>query len=400
MKTICIAGKNDIAVNILQHCIKTYPDYKIVCLTNRTESGKNTWQKSLLWYAKKHSIDICELDDVYNIKDLIFLSAEYDRIIIPEKFMSVDLYNIHFSLLPKYKGFYTSVFPILNGDKQTGVTLHKIRRGVDTGEIIDQEAFDIKNEYSCLDVYNKLIEVGTKVLIRNISSILDGSIDFTPQSVDGSTYISKNKIDYSNLQLDVRCTAYQIRNQIRAFNFRPYQLIKWNSCFYVDAEVLEYESVNNPGTIIEDNDIYTIISSIDFDIKMYKDVLKNLLDAIGNYDNLEAKRLCACQKIIESKDSHGWSPLTVAVYCNNFVMVEYLVDRGADINVLNNNGTTLLMYSKDAGIKTGDWSIMKYLIQRGLDVTQADYNDKRLIDYIDEVAINKIPNEIKKYLFK
>ncbi|MBQ8080233.1 MAG: hypothetical protein IJ236_09800 [Oscillospiraceae bacterium] len=74
---------------------------------------------------------------MYDTEDLIFLSAEFDRLIRPDKFRSQELYNIHFSLLPRYKGCYTSVHPLLHGDTTTGVTFHRIRRGIDTGEIID-----------------------------------------------------------------------------------------------------------------------------------------------------------------------------------------------------------------------------------------------------------------------
>ena len=127
MKTICIAGKNDIAVNILLYCIKFYYKCRIVCVVNMNEPGINTWQKSLKWFAEKNGVEILSLNDVYEIEDLLFLSLEFDRIIRPEKFKSTLLYNIHFSMLPKYKWMHTSVLPILYCEENTGVTLHRIR---------------------------------------------------------------------------------------------------------------------------------------------------------------------------------------------------------------------------------------------------------------------------------
>ena len=60
-----------------------------------------------------------------------------------DKFFSKELFNFHFSLLPKYRGCHTNFFQIYNGEKISGVTLHKIDNGIDTGPIIDQLKFSI-----------------------------------------------------------------------------------------------------------------------------------------------------------------------------------------------------------------------------------------------------------------
>lgn len=76
-RTICIAGKNNIAVDVLDYCLKKYKDF----------------------------------DDK---------EVEFDRIIKIDKFKSDKLFNIHFSLLPEYKGMYPSVLPILHNNKCSG----------------------------------------------------------------------------------------------------------------------------------------------------------------------------------------------------------------------------------------------------------------------------------------
>ena len=68
---------------------------------------------------------------------------EFDQIIKPTEFRSNRLFNIHFSYLPEFKGMYTSAIPILQGSTHTGVTLHGIDQGIDTGPIIAQEKFEI-----------------------------------------------------------------------------------------------------------------------------------------------------------------------------------------------------------------------------------------------------------------
>ena len=94
---ICIAGKNDIAVNVLEYLLKYYKENEIACILNKTETGKNSWQKSLEWYCKKNKIKILSLNDIYSIKDMVFLSLEFDQIVKPEMFLS--------------KNYITYIFP-------------------------------------------------------------------------------------------------------------------------------------------------------------------------------------------------------------------------------------------------------------------------------------------------
>ena len=385
-----MAGKNDIAVDVLLYCKRTFPGHRLVCITNRNESGINTWQKSLKWFAEKNDVEIIELKDVYDIDDLLFLSTEFDRIIRPAKFKTTELYNIHFSLLPKYKGCFTAIMPLLNGEDFTGVTLHRIRDGIDTGEIIDQKRIDISDDDTSLDVYKKCLHYGTELVIKNLNNLLSGNIKTSCQNSKHSTYYSNSTIDYSNLRLNVNSTAYQIQNQVRAFCFRPYQLLKWNGVSYVECVITENVSSEKPGTILEDTDIYSKISTIDYDVIMYKDTFDELLKCISEYSNERAKYLCTSRKLITEQDKHGWSPLTVAVYNNNFEMVQWLVDNGADINVVNNNGTNLLMYAKNCFVNTGNPAIFEYLVNKGLPFDQKDYYGKDLYDYCKMEEIKMI----------
>lgn len=396
MSTICIAGKNNIAVDVMLYCLSNYKDSRILCITDRNETGINSWQKSLEWFAKKNGVDVVGLNDVYDIDDLIFLSTEFDRIVKPEKFKSESLYNIHFSLLPKYKGVYTCVLPILNGEEKTGVTFHKIRAGIDTGEIIDQEELEIKAEDSSFDLYQKLITLGTEVVIRNLNNVVCRNVKAKQQEKKGSTYYSRDAIDYNNLMLDVNCTAFQIQNQIRAFCFRPYQILNWNGEDYIEAEILDNISGIKPGSIVEDNSIYTVISSVDYDVKLYKNVFEDLLNCISNSNNVRAKELCSCREVIKAKDEHGWTALTVAVYNNNIEMVEFLLRKGADVFCLNNNGTTLLMYAKDAAVNSNNWDVFELLLNKGLSTMTRDYYGKRICDYID--SYDYIPPKIAEII--
>ena len=101
---ICIAGKNNIAVEILLYLVELGINKENIYVTlNETDDGKDNWQRSLLKKANELNIKVNTLEDSYCIDNLLFISLEFDRIVNPNKFKTDKLFNIHFSLLPKYK---------------------------------------------------------------------------------------------------------------------------------------------------------------------------------------------------------------------------------------------------------------------------------------------------------
>ena len=390
---LCIAGKNNIAVDVLNYCINNYDDLNIVCIPNKGTPDYNGWQKSLKWFAKNNNIDIVTLEDVYDIEGLIFLSLEFDRIIDTKRFKSNKLFNIHFSLLPKYKGCHTSVLPILFGDSDTGVTLHCIRDGIDTGEIIAQRKFEVSLKDTSYNVYNKLIKTGTDLVIDNLSLLISGEYQTFKQESINSSYYSSDYIDYSNIQLNIKCTAYQIYNQIRAFCFKPYQLIKWNGVEYIDSCITDSISGFKPGTILEDNELYTKICSIDYDIVMYKNVYDQIVDYIkeGFVDKVDY--YSKTDIIINLLDDKGRSIITYAVIMNQFDIVHLLYSKGGNSFVKDFDGANLLFYSIEPSLKTGDWTTFSFLIENGLNSKEMDYFNRSIWDNID---MNKVPAYIKK----
>lgn len=361
--TICIAGKNNIAVNVLHYIRTHYKGIDLVFLPNRNETGMDSWQKSAKRYAEQFSIPIVTLSDVYDIQDLIFLSTEYDRIIKTAMFKSDQLFNIHFSLLPKYKGVFTSILPILYGERESGVTLHRIRDGIDTGEIIDQKKISIPFSMNSFQLYERFIEEGSKLIIKNLPEIFSGSFECHPQESRESSYYSSKVIDFTKLHLNTNATAFQIHNQIRAFAFRPYQLLAYEGEKLIGSMITGSVSTKKPGTILHEDEVSLTMASIDYDIVIYKDVLSDLNRAIIEGMNDQARRLCAYQPIVNEKDEHGWTPLTYAVYSKNIEMIKYLLSEDADTTVADNQGKTLLKYAEETCLQ-GDSRILDFLCLR------------------------------------
>lgn len=266
---ICIAGKNDIAINCAKYVL-SLKKYDLIGIVNRNDNGEDGYYFSYKKFLKENSIQIVDLEDIYKIEKLYFFSVEFDRILKIEKFVSQNLFNIHFSLLPKYKGVYTSAIPILNGENESGVTLHKIDNGIDTGDIIEQVSFKIFEDDTCDTLYRKYMKYGFEVFKRNLEKIICGKVKFQKQNYEYSTYHSKKYIDYQNLKIDLNKTAWQIKNQIRAFYCPAFQIPEVHGFKIFKAEILNRKSYKKPGTILENTEKYMIIATVDYDLKLLK----------------------------------------------------------------------------------------------------------------------------------
>ncbi len=114
---IVIAGKNNIAVHALNYLASCQGINNLAVVCNKTDKGTDTWQMSLRKKALTLGILELSLSDAEELAD-VFISLEFDQIIKTNNFKTSKIFNIHFSLLPKYRGMYTSVWPILNNEKK------------------------------------------------------------------------------------------------------------------------------------------------------------------------------------------------------------------------------------------------------------------------------------------
>ena len=399
---ICVAGKNNIAVEILDHIIKQgyFENENIFAIYNRTDDGIDSWQRSFKKYCLKKNIQIVSLDDLYEVDNLIFLSLEFDKIIKPELFKTNKLFNIHFSLLPSYKGMYTSVMPILNNEKFTGVTLHEIDRGIDTGNIIAQDRIEINFEDNARDLYHKYIKKGIQLIKNNFKDILNNSYKSKPQHYKLSSYYSKSSLNFKNILIDLNQTALNIHNQIRAFNFREYQTPEVYSYKIISSKILPEKSIGKPGEILEENSLYIRITTIDYDILMYKDIRDDFMDACISGDINFVNKTINVPNILNIQNEKGWTPLIAAIYNANTDIANILIKSGADTDCTNFKGTTLLMYAKDAYVNTGNSKPLEKILALNKDIYQKDYYDRDVIEYCKINSQLDAINVIKGYYKK
>lgn len=384
MQSICVAGKNEIAIYGLQSIVDSYPDSKVFFIPNKNDNGLDGWQPSFKKYALSKGVREVALDDIYDVEGLIFLSLEFDRIIKPERFRSASLFNIHFSNLPKYKGMYTSALPLLHGEQAGGVTLHRIDAGIDTGDIIGQAEFSITAKDTARDLYFKYISNSKKLLCDYIGKVVSGVFSSYPQSSEGASYYSRYSIDYSRISIDFNKCACEIANQFRAFTFREYQMPTFEAWQISGTEVLKTRSASRAGVILFEDDAGFVVSTIDYDIFLKKDYYPAAWSACESGDISMLKFCLGFIDDVDVRNNKGWSALIIAAYHGRAEIVEVLLGAGASPAVCGYNGTTPLMYAFTHYEMHGDDRVFHALIRCGVDASVKDNFGKTLKDYMTE----------------
>ncbi len=142
--------------------------------------------------------------------------------IMPKKLISMPelgSINIHYSLLPKYRGASPVESAILNGDTETGVSIQQIEYKIDSGAIIAQEKVNILADEKAPDLRKRLIKIGGELLIKTLLNFTEGKIKLTPQK--GSLTSVCKKIKKEDGLIDLKADAVKNYNKFRAYALWP-----------------------------------------------------------------------------------------------------------------------------------------------------------------------------------
>ncbi len=157
--------------------------------------------------------------------------------------------NYHPSLLPKYRGGSAINWAIIKGERETGVTIHFIDEGVDTGPILLQEKVDITPDDTVKSVYfGKLYPLGIKMIAEAVRLIREGKA--TPTDQDESLASFQPVISTSDTVIDWTQRTEKIYNLIRGANPSPGAVTKLGEqrCAFYDAT--PSDQTGKPGTVI------------------------------------------------------------------------------------------------------------------------------------------------------
>ncbi len=142
--------------------------------------------------------------------------------ILPETMFSIPakgIFNLHASLLPRYRGAAPIQWAILNGESETGVTTFLLARRVDTGGILLQEKLEIGATETAGQLHDRLARLGADVVSRTVALLATGSP--TPKPQDESRASHARKVRKEDMRIDWSQPADSIHNRIRAFAPEP-----------------------------------------------------------------------------------------------------------------------------------------------------------------------------------
>lgn len=194
-----------------------------------------------------------EMETVIALKPDIIVTAAFGQF-LPERLLQAPVLgavNVHASLLPRYRGGAPVHYSIINGEKETGVTIMEMIKKMDAGGIYAQRSIPISAQDDVGTMFDKLSIVGKALLLEALPEILSGALKPVPQDESQATF-SPN-ITREQEKIDWQKTAEQIDCQVRGMRpwptaFTTYQRTNWK--LWEVAPLLETTSAE-PGTIIK-----------------------------------------------------------------------------------------------------------------------------------------------------
>ncbi len=263
LKKIIFMGTPEFAVPFLNSLNENlYKPILVITQPDRQKGRKRKIQPPPVKIAaEKLGIKIEQPEDV-NAKDFLNYIKELNPDIVitvafggylKRAFRKIPKYgciNVHPSLLPKYRGSSPINFPILNGDRETGVTIFKIVAKMDAGPILSQTKINLDNEINFSELEEILINKGVSLLINTLKKYEENAIEFIPQ--DDSKASFTTKIEKKDTFLDWNNPAEKIHNFVRAFSNYPGAIsnFKEKKIKIKSLKILDIESNKTPGTIV------------------------------------------------------------------------------------------------------------------------------------------------------
>jgi len=193
--------------------------------THKDDPAENCWFGSVAELARSRGVpafvpeDVNEPEWVEKITQLqpdVIFSFYYRRLLkrpiraIPPR----GCVNLHGSLLPKYRGRSPINWQLVNGETESGVTLHYIVGRADAGDIIGQGRVDVGPEDTAIILYRKLLPAAERLLRRHAGKILDGTAPRTPQDESQATTFGGRKPEDGRLEWSR--SARELHNLVRA----------------------------------------------------------------------------------------------------------------------------------------------------------------------------------------
>lgn len=266
---IVYMGTPDFAVNPLRALAEA--GYEVTGVVTQPDKpkgrGKTMLPTPVKEEALKHGFPVYQpvkvrdpefLQELKNLDPDIIVVAAFGQI-IPKSILELPKYgciNIHASLLPKYRGAAPIQQAVIDGEKESGVTIMRMGTGLDTGDMISRIVVPLAADETGGSLFDKLAEAGAKLLIETLPHIFNGTAAYEKQPEESPTPYA-GMITKQMGMIDFGKSAVELERLVRGLNPWPSAFTFWNGktlkvweSFVVKREELDAQSAE-PGTVVK-----------------------------------------------------------------------------------------------------------------------------------------------------
>ncbi len=266
MLKIVFMGTPDLAKEALKSIYEA--GNKILAVVTTPDTPKGRGMKLVSSPVKEYAIEknliiyqpekIRKNEEFINkIKELepdVICVVAYGKI-LPKAILEIPKYgciNIHPSLLPKYRGPAPIQWAVLNGDKQTGVSIMYLDEGMDTGDIILQEHIEIGTDETTGELWDRVSDIGAKLIVKALSQIESGTAKRIKQEGEPSIAPMLEK-EISKINWEKQTSA-QICNLVRGLNpiMGAYSILEGKKIKFWKVQSLKTDEVVKDFPELED----------------------------------------------------------------------------------------------------------------------------------------------------
>ncbi len=234
--------------------------------------GMELQQSAVKKYAVENMLHVLQPEKLKNpefLAELKSLKADLQIVVafrmLPEVVWNMPpmgSVNLHGSLLPQYRGAAPINWAIINGEKETGVTTFKLKHEIDTGDILLQQSFAIRETDNAGDVHDKMKEIGAQLLVKTVKGLADGSLRELPQSkidnLKSEILHHAPKIFTETCKIDFTKTVNEVYNLIRGLAPYPaaFTFLQDKKLKIYKAEKVYETPVEDAGSFKTDSKLY------------------------------------------------------------------------------------------------------------------------------------------------
>lgn len=238
--------------------------------------------------AGLHIFEFADINSADSIRELEQLNADVAVVVAYGQLLKAEVLsivpngwiNLHFSLLPMWRGAAPVQHAILAGDEVTGATTFVLEAGMDTGPIIGQLTTDINPTETAGELLERLSIEGADLMLTTIEAIAKGEAGLIHQANVDVSYAPK--ISVSDAQIDWKHPALAISRKVRAFNPAPsaWTLLGENKLLVNAVALGDFEAVLQPGEIhVSKNQVLVGTGSVALELVEVKPAGKNWMSA-------------------------------------------------------------------------------------------------------------------------